>query len=189
MSRWSQRPRFWSASRIGSPSGPMRAFRREAWISISATRPCTSGSDRRQPGKDAAEPQRFLAKLRPDQVVAGGRRIALVEDQVEDVEHRRQPLGAVRAARHLERHAGLRQRALGAHDALRDGRLGDEEGAGDLLGGQAAEQPQRQRDARLGRKHRMAGGEDRGSADRRRCRRRERPRCRARPCSCSISIS
>ena len=36
---------------------------------------------------------------------------------------------------------------------------GHEERARDLLGGQAAEQAQRERDARLGREHRMAGGE------------------------------
>ena len=64
------------------------------------------------------------------------------------------------AARHLERHAGFGKRALGAHDALRDGRLGDKEGAGYFLSGQAADEPQRQRDARLRRKQRMAGGED-----------------------------
>ena len=39
------------------------------------------------------------------------------------------------------------------------GRLRHEEGARDLVGGQAAEQAQRERDARLGRQHRMAGGE------------------------------
>ena len=37
---------------------------------------------------------------------------------------------------------------------------GDQEGARDLVGGQAAEQAQRQRHPRLGRQHRMAGGED-----------------------------
>ena len=37
--------------------------------------------------------------------------------------------------------------------------FGDEEGARDLLGRQAAEQAQRERDARLGREHRMAGDE------------------------------
>ena len=63
-------------------------------------------------------------------------------------------------ARDLEGDARLGQRALGADDALGDGRLGDEEGARDLLGRQAAEQAQRERDARLGREHRMAGGED-----------------------------
>ena len=55
--------------------------------------------------------------------------------------------------------ARLGERPLGAHDALRDRRLRDEERARDLVGGQAAEQAQRQRDARLGGEHRMAGGE------------------------------
>ena len=64
------------------------------------------------------------------------------------------------AARHLERDLrSVGQRPLGADDALRDRRLGDEERARDLVGRQAAEQAQRERDARLGRQHRMAGGE------------------------------
>ena len=44
MSRRSQRARFCSSSNIGSPDGPMRARERDAWISMSATSPCTSGS-------------------------------------------------------------------------------------------------------------------------------------------------
>ena len=44
MSSRSHRARFWSSSRIGSPSGPTRAPKRDAWISISETSPCTSGS-------------------------------------------------------------------------------------------------------------------------------------------------
>ena len=88
--------------------GPTRAREREAWISISATRPCTSGSLGRQLGQHAPEAQRVLAQRRPHPVVAGGRRVALVEDQVDDLEHRRQPRGALVAARHLERHAAPR---------------------------------------------------------------------------------
>ena len=42
----------------------------------------------------------------------------------------------------------------------RDRRLRHQEGARDLLGGQAADHPQRQRRARLARQQRMAGGED-----------------------------
>ena len=61
---------------------------------------------------------------------------------------------------HLEGHARFGEGALGADDALRDGGLGDEEGARDLVGGQAAEQAQRERDARLGGEHGMAGDED-----------------------------
>ena len=86
--------------------------------------------------------------------------VAFVEDQVDHFEHRREPRARARAARHLERHARLGERALGAHDALRDGRLGHQKGARDLVGGEAAEQAQRERDARLGGEHRMAGDED-----------------------------
>ena len=143
------------------PSGRRARATRDAWISISATRPCTSGSSRRQLGEDAAEAQRVLAQRRPHPVVAGGGRVALVEDQVDDLEHRGQ--ARARARRRAGTSNGtsrLGERALGAHDALRDRRLRDEERARDLLGREAAEQPQRQRDARLGREHRVAGGED-----------------------------
>ena len=48
---------------------------------------------------------------------------------------------------------------LGPDDALGDRRLRDEERPRDLLGRQAAEQAERERDARLGGEHRMAGRE------------------------------
>ena len=44
-------------------------------------------------GQDAAEPERVLAERGPHPVVAGGRRVALVEHEVEDLEHRRQTGG------------------------------------------------------------------------------------------------
>ena len=87
----------------------------------------------------------------PHPVVAGGRRVALVEDEVDDLEHRRQAGGELGAARHLERDVLLGERPLGPDDALGDRRLRDEEGAGDLVGRQPAEQAQRERDPRLGR--------------------------------------
>ena len=90
------------------------------------------------------------------QVVAGGRDVALVEDEVDDLEHRREPVRELRAARHLERHAGVRERALGPHDALGDGRLRHEKRPGDLVGREAAEQPQRQSDAGFLREDGMA---------------------------------
>ena len=65
-----------------------------------------------------------------------------------------------RAARDLERHLRVGERPLRAHDALRDGRLGHEERARDLVGREPAEQAQRERDARLGRQHGVARGED-----------------------------
>ena len=114
----------------------------------------------RQLGQDAAETQRFLAQLRPHPVVAGGGRVALVEDEVDHLEHGGQALGKLGPARYLEGDALLGQRALGADDALGDGRLRDQEGAGDLVGRQAADQAQRERDAGFGGEHRMAGRED-----------------------------
>ncbi len=65
------------------------------------------GLQRRELGENAAEPQRLLAQRRAHPVLARGRRIALVEDQVDDLEHRGEPLGERVAARHLERHARL----------------------------------------------------------------------------------
>ena len=122
--------------------------------------PVDLGLLRDELGEDAAEAERVLAEGGPHPVVAGGRRVALVEDQVDDLEHRREPRGERVAARDLEGHARLGERPLGPHDALRDRRLRDEERARDLLGRQAAEQAQRERDARLGREDRVARGED-----------------------------
>ena len=66
-----------------------------------------------------------------------------------------EPFDALVRPRNLERHACLGQRALGAHDALRDGGLRHQEGARDLVGGKPAQEPQREGDARLRREHRM----------------------------------
>jgi len=114
---------------------------------------------RRELGEDATKPQRVLAQRGSHPVVAGGRRVSLVEDEIDDLEHRREPLGALGPARDLERHLRLGERTLGPHDALRDRRLRQEKGARDLRGGEAAEQAQCQRDARLGGEDRVASGE------------------------------
>ena len=118
------------------------------------------GLPRGELGQDPAQAQRVLAERGSHPVVAGGRRVALVEDQVDDLEHRRQARGELGPARDLEGDMRLGEGPLGADDALGDRRLRDEEGTRDLLGGQAAEQAERERDPRLGGQHRMAGGED-----------------------------
>ena len=61
--------------------------------------PVHLGLARRQLGEDAAEAQRLLAQRRPHPVVARGRRVALVEDQVDDLEHRGSRSGSSVAAR------------------------------------------------------------------------------------------
>ena len=113
-----------------------------------------------QPGQDPAEPHRLGAQRRPHPVRTPGRRVALVEHQVDDLEDRGQAARDLGPRRDLERHPPGGQGALGPHDALRDGGLGDQEGPGDLGGGQPAEQPQGEGGARLGRQHRMAGDKD-----------------------------
>jgi hypothetical protein len=114
----------------------------------------------RETGEDPSQAQRLLAQRGPHVVVTGAGGVALVEDQVDHLEHRRQARHAVGAARHLERHARFGQRPLGAHDSLRDRRLAGQESARDLVGRKSAQEAQRQRDPRLARQHGVAGHED-----------------------------
>ncbi len=114
---------------------------------------------RREPGEDAPDAQRLLAQPRPHPVLARGGGIALVEHQVDDFEHRGQPSGELAAPRDLEGHVRVAERAFGAHDALRDGGLGDQEGARDFFRGQSRQQPQRERGSCFGGQQRMAGDE------------------------------
>ena len=106
-----------------------------------------------QLGERPPEPERLGR-----QVAAAG--VALVEDQVDDREHGGEAIGQQVVGRHPERDPGGLDLALRPHQPLRHRRLGDQEGAGDLAGGQAAERPQGQRDLRVGGERRMAAGED-----------------------------
>src|SRR5438034_50272 len=113
----------------------------------------------REPGQDSAETERVVTQPRTHPVIARGRRVALVEDEVDDLKHRPQACVELGARGHLERNAGLGECPLGADDALSDGRHGNEEGSRDLLCRETREQTQRERDTRLGREDRMAGNE------------------------------
>jgi hypothetical protein len=62
--------------------------------------------------------------------------------------------------RHPERDLGGLDLALGPHQPLGHGRLGNQEGAGDLGSGQAAERPQGERVLRVNGQRRAAAGED-----------------------------
>ena len=76
------------AAGSASPSALVRAAAREAWISSSAARPWTSASSGISPASDADQPQRRVAELAPHPARAGRRGVALVEDQVDDLEDR-----------------------------------------------------------------------------------------------------
>ena len=107
---------------------------------------------RNQSRENSAESQRIFAERRAHPVFTSGGRVAFVEDEVDHFENGRQTRRKVRSARDLEGNARLGQRALGADDALGNGRLRDQKGARDFLRGQAAEQAKRERDARFRRR-------------------------------------
>jgi hypothetical protein len=118
------------------------------------------GFPSRELGQDTAQTQCFLAELRPHPVVAGGRGVSLVEDEVDDLKHRRQSRCELGRERDLEGDACLGEGPLRSDDPLGDGRPRDEERTRDLMGREPSEQAKRQRDARLGRENGMAGYEN-----------------------------
>jgi hypothetical protein len=116
--------------------------------------------EREQPGdlpvagvelvQPADQAQRLRGEVEPGQVPARARRVALVEDHVEDVQGGGDALVAV-AVRQRERPARGADRRLGPADALGHRRFGHQEGPRDLRGRQPADRAEGQRDpARFG---------------------------------------
>jgi len=122
--------------------------------------PVHLGFGRCELGQHAAQAQGLVAEGGAGPLLARRGRVALVEDEIDRLQDRAQPGGPLRRVRGLERHLGGGQRLLGPHDALGDGRLGDEIGPGDLGRGQPAEQAQGQRDPGRHGQDRVAGRED-----------------------------
>ena len=89
-----------------------------------------------------------------------GGEVALVEDEVDDGEHRPQPVGQLGVDGHAVGDVGGPDLVLGPHEPLGHRRLGDEEGPGDLGGLQPGDQPQRQRHLGAGGQGGVAAGED-----------------------------
>jgi len=83
------------------------------------------------------QPDRLRAQL-ADELIAGARGVPLVEDEIEDGEHRPQTAGEVGRIGHAVGDVGVADLVLGPHQSLRHGRLGDEEGVRDLGRRQAA---------------------------------------------------
>ena len=99
---------------------------------------------------DTGQSDCLRGQFDPLQAGARGGRIALGEYQVQHVQHRGEPNIAVRFGWRREGDATVFDGLLGAGDASGHGRLGDEETAGYLGGGQAADRPQCERDLRGG---------------------------------------
>lgn len=95
---------------------------------------------------------------------AGSRacRVPLIEDQVEDTEDGPKACREVLGGWKLEPPIRMGDALLGPGDALRHGGLRDEEGTGDLLGGEASKGPQRKGDLSRQRERRMTTHEQQG---------------------------
>ncbi len=107
-----------------------------------------------------SEADRLSAELLADQLVRAGRRVALVEDQVQGREHRRPAFTKRLPGRDLVRDRRVADLPLGADEALGHRALRGEEGPRDLGRRQPAERPQSERHPRFDRQRRVAGGED-----------------------------
>ena len=93
-------------------------------------------------------------------MIAGRGRVSLVEDQVDHGQHKRQPVGQLRVAGHPVGDAGRADLPLRPDQALGHGRLGHEEGTGDLGGLEPGDEPEGERNPGLGGKCGMTAGED-----------------------------
>ena len=156
----SQRDRSWSSSRTSSPSGADPRLP----ASVVEEHQREEAHDLRLVGEqrphDPGQADRLARELAAHEDVARGRGVALVEDQVEDLEHAAEPLRQERQIGDPVRDAGIADLPLRADEALGERRLRDEEGPGDLGRRQAAERPQGQRHATVQRQRRVAAGED-----------------------------
>jgi hypothetical protein len=87
------------------------------------------------------QPHRLIRQLGALQVVAAAPDVALVEDQIQHVQHLAQSGRPLFAAGDPERHTRRLDALLRSSDALRHRRLRHEEGAGDLGRAQPADRP------------------------------------------------
>ena len=118
------------------------------------------GLVRHELGQQPPEPDRLGAQVGAGQRLARARRVALVEDEVDDGEHAGKPGGQVGLRRDAVRDPGVPDLGLGPDQPLGHGRFRHQEGARDLGRGEPAEQPERQRHLGGRAERRVAAGED-----------------------------
>src|SRR5215831_10222770 len=100
----------------------------------------------------------FLAQLAPNRVTAFVGRIALVEEEIDDLEYGVEPPGQLAHGR-LEGESELTDLLLRANERLRNGRRLRQEGARDLADTETRHRLQRQGDAALSRQARVTSDE------------------------------
>ena len=115
---------------------------------------------RRQVGEQPREAYALRAQLPAHRFVARRGRVALVEDQVDDMQRGRQPCGQLVTLGQPERDAGHSDLALGAHHPLGHRGLGNQEGCGHLSRREPAYGAQREGDLRILGQGRVAAEQD-----------------------------
>ena len=112
-----------------------------------------------QGSQHPGEAERLEAEVGAHPGLARGGGVPLVEHQVDHRHHVVQTSGALGAGRHLQHRTRLGEGPLGPRDPLPHSGVLDQEPARDLLGGQPADQPERQGRPGLRRQRRVAGQE------------------------------
>ena len=115
---------------------------------------------RQHPRKQATEPERVDAQIAAGREVGPAAEVALVEHDVEGCEHLGEPLRQFIRLGNPVRDAGADDLPLGADDALRHGRLGDQERVSDLACCHAHDGAEGQSDLGVPSECWMAAGED-----------------------------
>ena len=173
----SQRVRSCSASGTSAPSGPVR----DGTSCVDEQHEREQAGDLAVVGDEAEEVAGQADGLRGEvgshEVGPGHRGVALVEQQVQHLQHDAEPVGALRVGWQPERGAAVPDPLLGPADALRHRRFGHEVGASDLGGGETGHRAQREGSLSRWRQRRMAAEEQqRQGVVARRCRVRRRRR-------------
>jgi hypothetical protein len=115
---------------------------------------------RGQLAQQPPEPDRLGGQVDPEQPVAAGGVIALVEDQVHDRADGPDPVGELVVGWEPERDSCHGDLAFGPDQPLLQGPLGNQKGPGDLGRGQPANRPQGQGDLGIDPQRRMAAHQD-----------------------------
>jgi len=111
-------------------------------------------------GEDSSKAECVFAEGGASPIVTGSGGVAFVEDEVDDLKDGGEAGGELDAAREFEGDFGFAEGAFGTDDALGDSGLGEEIGAGDLVGSEAAEEAEGEGDPGFRRENGMAGDED-----------------------------
>ena len=113
-----------------------------------------------QVDEQPAEPDCFARQVDAGQRRPRRRKIAFVEDEIDDAQDAVEALRQFLRRRHFVGNARVANLCLGAHDTLRERRRTAQERLRDLFRRESTDLPKRQRDLRIGRERRMAARED-----------------------------